>query len=110
MIRKARKAQKARKESLGHIRRRLKKSRDREVRRAERAEKRGSRDQGKLVIRNLPERWRQAYRALAIMQGQDNAQLLVWLLRTHPDVRAREGKVRGGTVTARAGLAPTAAR
>lgn len=69
-----------------------------------------SRDQGKLVIRKLPAEWRQAFRALAILQGMDSAQLLVWLLRTHPEVRAREGRIRGGTVTAHSRPAATAAR
>ena len=55
---------------------------------------RQERDRDKVVIYGLDPLMRTAFRALAIMHGKDNAQLLEWLLRTHPEVRATIRQVR----------------
>ena len=43
-----------------------------------------------LTIRNLPSVWLRAFRADAILRKLSGADYLVWLMLTHPEVKARE--------------------
>lgn len=43
-----------------------------------------------LTIRNLPAVWLRAFRADAILRRMSSADYLVWLMLTHPEVKARE--------------------
>lgn len=55
---------------------------------------RKARDSDKLVIYGLDPLFKTAFRTLAVIRGMENAEVLAWLLRTHPDVRATVREVR----------------